>query len=297
MKIIMMRYLIAICLLFVLQIGRQQACAQLSPMGALYFQNQYLGNPAMAGTKGLNVNLGIRQQWSSLPGAPATQILTADYAFAKKAGIGLNISNERSGLFKRMRTMASYAYHLPLNAGNKKLSFGLSLGFTKNRINNEDINGTVNDVIVAGYNQQDTYLDGDFGMAYTSDKLSVQATLPDMKDLFRKDLAQGSVNRSTFFSAISYKIRASGRYGIDMEPKVVYRGIKGLDNILDVGANLTYVDRVSFFGMYHTSQSASFGLGMNYQSFSIVGIYTTATSVLTNYTSGNFEIGLKANVF
>lgn len=29
---------------------QQEAKAQLNPMGALYFQNQYLSNPAMAGS-------------------------------------------------------------------------------------------------------------------------------------------------------------------------------------------------------------------------------------------------------
>src|SRR5690606_11288517 len=146
------------------------------------------------------------------------------------------------GLFKHTRTVASYAYHLPLSSNTTKLSVGLSLGFMNERISNEDINGAPDDISIANYNQRDTYMDGDFGMAYISDKLSIQAALPNMKDIFKKDLISGSVDRSTFFSAISYKIRASGSNGIDIEPKIAYRGIKGFDNILDVGANLTYAN-------------------------------------------------------
>ena len=272
--------------------------AQLNPMGALYFQNQYLGNPAMAGRKGLDVNMGYRTQWSSIPGGPSSQMLTGDYAFARNAGIGLNVSNETSGLFKSLRSVATYAYHLPLSENNTKLSFGLSLGFLNERLSQEDLNGDPNDMIVANYNQRETYVDGDFGMAFTSNKLSVQAALPNMKGVFKRDLVNRSINHPTFFSAVSYKIDGGNPDGIGLEPKVVYRGIKGLNNILDIGANVSYANnKVNLFGMYHSVGSATFGLGMNYQQFSIMGIYSTTNTSLAGYTNGSFEIGLKAAVF
>ncbi len=266
-------------------------------MGALYFQNQYLGNPAMVGRKGLDLNMGFRKQFSSLQGGPTSQTLTGEYAFASNAGVGLKLSGESSGLFKSLRSVASYAYHLPLNENNSTLSFGLSLGFLNERVSQEDINGDPNDVMVANYNQRQAYVDGDFGMAYTNNKFTVQAALPNMKGVFKRDLVNETVDLATFFSAISYKIVTSGANGIGLETKMAYRGIKGLGDILDIGANLTYAnDRVYLFGMYHSSQSATFGLGMNYQSFSITGMYTTTSTPLANYTSGNFEIGLKANI-
>lgn len=297
MKRINMKYLIPACLMFILQMTLHTAHAQINPMAALYFQNQYLGNPALAGMNGLDLSMGYRKQWTNLPGAPSMQSITAGYALTSKAGLGVKVYNERSGLFKHTRTVASYAYHLPLSAAGSKLSFGLSMGFMSDRISNKDISGADPDVTVVNYNQRDTYMDGDFGMAYTDGRLNVQAALPNMKSVFQKDMVQDYIDRPTFFSAISYKIRAGGPAGIGIEPKVVYRGIKGLDNILDIGANLTYAERISLFGMYHTSQSASFGLGMSYQSISFSGIYTTSTAALSPYNDGNFEIGLKAHIF
>ena len=48
--------------------------AQLNPLAGIYFQNEYLGNPALAGKEaGLNLNIGYRRQWSAKPGAPKTQ--------------------------------------------------------------------------------------------------------------------------------------------------------------------------------------------------------------------------------
>ncbi len=297
MKQINMKYLISACLTCILQMMFFAAHAQVNPMAALYFQNQYLGNPAMAGTNGLDLSMGFRKQWTSLPGTPSMQSITADYALTSRAGLGVKVYNERSGLFKSTRTVGSYAYHLPLSATGSTLSFGLSMGFMNDRISNEDINGSGYDPSVANYNQRDTYIDGDFGMAYTDGKLNVQTALPNMKSVFKKDLVQGFVGQPAFFSAISYKFDAGGPTGIGIEPKVVYRGINGQNNILDVGANLTYAERVSLFGMYHTSQSASYGLGMTYQSISFSGIYTTSTAALSPYNNGNFEIALKAHIF
>lgn len=292
-----MKLLISACLIITLQMSYTAVFAQLNPLGAMYFQNQYLANPAIAGMNGLKLSMGYRKQWSGLPGTPSTQSITADYALTGKAGLGVKVYNERSGLFKHTRAVASYAYHLPLNAADSKLSFGLSLGFMNERISDEDIEGVEQDASVVNFNQRETYVDGDFGLAYTDGNLQIQAALPNLKSVFKKDLVQGYVDRATFFSAISYNFRAQNSLGMGIEPKLVYRGIKGLDNILDIGANLTYADRLSFFGMYHTSESASFGLGLRYQSISFSGIYTTTTAALSAYNHGNFEIALTADLF
>lgn len=279
---------------------RQETHAQLNPMGALYFQNQYLGNPAMAGLEsGLNINLGYNKQWYNIPGSPVVQTMTADYALNNKVGLGLNIYNDKAGLFKRTRTVASYAYHLPLNKEDQKLSFGLSLGFMNERVSNENIIGDMDDINIFDYNRRNTYLDGDFGIAYTGTRLTFQAALPNMKSYFKRDILNNPVDRSTFFSAISYKaLLSDGPEAFGLEPKISYRGVKNFDNILDIGANLTYANnRVNLFGMYHSSESATFGLGLNYQSIGFVGMYSTATSALSGYTNGNFEISLKVNLF
>lgn len=271
--------------------------AQLNPMGAFYFQNQFLGNPAMAGMGGLNLNLGIRKQWNTIPGSPATQTMTVDYALTDKAGLGFNVNNDQTGLFKRTRTVGTYAYHLPLNDKDDRLSFGLSLGILSERVSNEELSGDRDDLSVAGFNQRAAFLDGDFGLAYTTKGLNIQLALPNLKGIVKQDEVVGAIDRSTFFSAISYKIKTGISSGLDIEPKAVYRGVNGFNDILDLGANLSYGgNKLNFFGMYHSTRSATFGMGMNYQNFGFGGMYTTSTSALSGYTNGNFELSLRANL-
>ena len=275
--------------------------AQLHPLSGIYYQNRYLANPAMAGLEeGLRLNLGYRQQWSSMPGAPATQSLTGDYGFSSKVGLGLNLYNDKAGLLSRTRVMGTYAYHLPLDGESRKLSFGLSLGFMNERLAEEDVSGNPNDVSIGRVNDRETFIDGDFGLAYTSNKLTVQGALPNMKNFFKKDDNENTVDQSTFFTAVSYKLYfPQSLNGMGIEPKAVYRGVRGHDDILDIGANLTFADEaLSLTGVYHSSQSATFGAGVNYKkTLSIMGMYTTETSALRGYTSGNFELALRVKLF
>ena len=272
--------------------------AQLNPLSAQYYTNQYLINPAFAGAgEGLKLNGAYRKLWSNVPGSPLTQNLTADYGF-NKVGIGLSVNNESAGLQRQTRVVGSYAYHLMLSENNHKLYFGVSLGFMSQRLENADIYGNPNDPMVGQYNDRKTYLDGDFGIAYTSDKLNIQASVPNLKSVLKKDVIK-LADVATFYTAASYKIQLSeGPEGIDMEPKVAYRGVKGFDNIWDAGSQFSIAGRQVFLlAMYHSTENATFGLGMDFRKkYLISGTYTTQTSALSGYTNGSFELNLRLNL-
>lgn len=291
---------ITACLILLLTVAnRDKALAQLDPMGSQYFLNQYLANPAMAGlAEGLILNGAVRKQYSTIPGAPSTQTLTAGYQMNSRVGWGLNLYNDAAGLIRKTRVVGSYAYHLPLSNENNQLHFGISLGFMNERIGYDDVDGDQGDVAIGRFNERDTYVDGDFGAAYTSKHLSIQAAIPNMKSFFGTD-ENNTIDRSTFFSSLSYKwFLNSGIGATTLEPKIVYRGVKGHDNLFDAGANLiTASNQLIFTGMYHSSQSATFGMGVNVNTaLTILGMYTTETSAMQGYTNGNFEVGLKYQV-
>lgn len=269
--------------------------AQLNPMSAVYYQNQYLANPAMSGLQQqLTLNAGIRQQFSTMPGAPLSQFITADYGFAGKAAVGLQVHNDRAGLLKRTRAAASFAYHLPLDQDNRHLSFGISLSFADDDVNLTDLRGDSDDLDVYGVNQRQTYLDGDFGMAYRTDKLQVQGAVTNLKRLLKKDTYHAS-DQPIFFTAVSYRIPASFAM---IEPKVVYRGVNGYKNLMDAGVNFEFsspsVSKVNMLALYHSAGSATFGIGINWNNkLAINGMYTTNTSPLQGYTTGDYELGVR----
>ena len=272
--------------------------AQLNPLSSQYYTNQYLINPAFAGAgQGLKVNGAYRKLWSNVPGSPLTQNLTADYGFGR-VGLGLTVNNESAGLQRQTRVVGSYAYHLPLSGDNQQLHFGVSLGFMSQRLENADIYGNPSDPMVGQYNDRKTYLDGDFGVSYTSDHLNIQASVPNLKSVLKKDVIK-LADVATFYTAVSYRILLSeGAEGVDAEPKVAYRGVKGFDNIWVAGAQIGIADRQAFLlGMYHSTKNATFGLGMDYKrQYLISATYTTQTSALSSYTNGSFELNLRLSL-
>lgn len=270
-----------------------QVNAQLGPLSAQYFQNPYLANPAMAGVnQGLEVSLGYRSQWSKIPGAPEQQALTLGYG-KNRTGWGLNLYLDRAGLQRQLRALASYAYHLPISS-EQSLHFGLSVGVSQQRLSLEDIQGRGDDLSAQRYNDREAYLDGDFGIAYTYNGLRLEAALPNLDRLMRSDRENGMVDIATFYAAAGYRFGISTDQSWQLEPKVAYRGVKGFDSVVDTGAALWFENgQLMLSGLYHSSKSATFGLGMDLRKkYRILATYTTQTSSLSNYTNGSFELGL-----
>ena len=272
--------------------------AQLNPLSAQYFLNQYQVNPAYAGLEdGLNINLNYRKQWSNIPGSPSTQGVTADYKM-NKVGLGINVYNEKAGSLQRTKAMATYAYHLQLNNDSQKLNFGASVGILDERVDYSAVNGDITDPSISQFNNRGALFDGDFGVAYTSNTINIEGAIPNIRSFIKQE-DENNVDRSQFYAAARYKINTgNGANAMLIEPKIAYRGIKGYDNIFDGGANLTFSNKVFLMGMYHSTNSASFGAGINYKnSLSFMGFYTTETSAPQGSANGTFEISLKAKLF
>lgn len=274
--------------------AKQGAAQHLNPFGASYFQNQYLANPALAGSQaGFLGNVGYRKESSDIPNSPNNEYLTAEYGF-DKVGVGLNVFNDKAGVLRSTRVVGTYAYHIELTP-KQHLSIGLSAGVWNQRIDESAVNGEIDDASLGSFNNRKMKFDADFGVAYSYGGLTVQGAFPNLVTYFRKEEDE-IIDRSTFFAAASYKLRfGSDESTIRLEPKVAYRGVKGYDNIVDVGAHVSFMDDLfSFFTMYHTSKSATFGAGLTIKKqIGVMVAYTTNTSELKQYSSGDFELGVR----
>ncbi len=271
--------------------------AQINPFEASYFQTRYLTNPAMAGLdKGLNINLAYQEQWTSFPGAPKQQSFTTEYQATDKVGLGLNINDDQSGLFRQTRIMGTYAYHLPLGGQNQKLNFGLSLGINDSRINYDAINGDISDPVLSQYNQMKPNFDGDLGLSYTSNNLFIEAVMPNLNTtIFNPAKQETDVDRTVFIAAISYKMRLSSESdAFSLEPLAAYREIKGFSSIFDLGLNFKLNDyHLDLQTIYHSNNNIGFGLVLDQQTYAVNFDYNVYTGQITSYTNGAFEIGIK----
>jgi type IX secretion system PorP/SprF family membrane protein len=282
---------------FILSAITYQAKAQLTGLQAIYFENQYLANPAMAGMdKGLNLYAGYQAQWTTVPGGPRLQNYTADYNAGNKVGLGFTINSDQSGLISRTRIMGTYAYHLQVSEAGK-LNFGISVGVNDSYIDYSKINGDQSDVNVALFNQRRIYFDGDLGIAYTTNEgLNLQVAVPNLGSaLFSTNNANLDVDRTTFFTAASYRFPLNTETSnFTLEPKVVFRGVKGFTNMGDFGANLMMQEyHFNITTLYHTNKSVTAGVGFDLKPIRILFSYTSNYGPLSTYADNTFEFGLK----
>lgn len=297
MKNISIRLRLAGCGVLFGTVASLQAQAQLNPPSAIYFQNQYLANPAWAGAEdGATINLGYRRQWSDIDQAPVTQYLSGVYKVDEKAGVGAVLYSEKAGLLRRTKIMASYGYHLPL-ATERTLHLGLSAGVMSEKISNSDVHGDLDDPTVARFNDRGLFVDGDFGVAYTDHSFTLQASIPNIRSTFENE--GNPVDKSLFFAAVSYAWVFEQPFNtFRLEPKVAFRGVKGHDNIVDIGANIRLENqRLNFFALYHSTKNATLGAGLEVvEGVTLTAIFTSETKGLNEYGGGTFEFGLKGKL-
>ncbi len=269
------------------------AYAQLKPVNAIYYFNEYLMNPAMAGKEqAFKGNIGYRKQLTSFGNAPQTQFLTAEYGYDGRSGFGLKIYNDKAGLLRETSVGLSYAYHLSLTEDNK-LSFGLTGIYTKQGLSNGEFSGDLDDPDLIAIEQRKGVFDSDFGMAFSSETFTAQIVLPNLVTTLKNDVDEG-VNYATFFTAISFKIDTElGMF----EPKLAFRGMKGMSGILDFGANfkLNSAGSTAFnvMALYHSSKNTTLGASVAFNDrFSFNTSYTLGGGKIGNYSNGDFELGL-----
>lgn len=267
---------------------------QLSPLGAQYFQNTYLVNPAMAGiNRGLTLNLGYRNQWNNIPGAPKSASLTTDLRL-DRVGLGLSYFQDKAGLINQSKIMATYAYHLPIIEDYENLHFGLSFGIQQEQLDTKAIVGSMNDLVAMGFNENEIRLDADFGMAYSIGGLTAEGSIKDLKQQFTgKGLSFSNFN--TFYSAFSYLFELNDW---NLTPKIAYHGIKDFKNKLDIGVNLMTGDQqIGLTSFYHSNNSFTFGVSYQYRGqLQLMTLYDTPTSTLSGNASGSFEIGVRFRI-
>jgi len=96
-------------------------------------------------------------------------------------------NNHWRASLQRTKAVATYAYHLPLNGENQKLNFGASVGIMKEQVDYSGVNGDISDPNITQFNNKGSLFDGDFGVAYTSNKLSVEAAIPNIRSFIKQE--------------------------------------------------------------------------------------------------------------
>lgn len=157
--------------------GLRKLNAQQRPHYTQYILNNYIVNPALSGIENYtDVKLGHRHQWVGIQDAPVTTYFTVHGPIGKKDfrttatsfeipgenprgkryweeytapephhGVGLTVINDKAGPINRFSALASYAYHIGINA-RTSLAAGFAAGISNTSLNRNKLN-FVNPVI------------------------------------------------------------------------------------------------------------------------------------------------------
>lgn len=274
-----------------------QSYAQISLLDAQVFQNRYLANPAMAGLDGgLRVNLGYRNQWSSIPGAPVDQNFTIDHR-EERVGVGFSVINAKAGDLSHTKMYATYSYALPVNENSGKFHFGWNLGLQTVNFNTQKIIGDPNDQNIARFNDRKVIFDGDFGFGFTTDKFSIDGAVYNLKNQIAKDADELNIGTdfNLFYVGTGYSIKMPEW---TINTKVAYRNIKNYTDIVDFAAEVrTSSNKLGFTGIYHSNKSSTYGISyLHNNEWQFLGMYNTVQNSISNYANGTFELALQVNV-
>lgn len=275
--------------------------AQQLPQISQYMLNDYVLNPAVAGTKPyFDVKFMSRQQWVGITDAPRTFTLSLAAPLKnEKMGVGGYVYTDNAGPTRRTGFQLSYSYILTLNE-SLKLSLAASGGIQQFAIDGSQISLTNNDdPALYGEMRSQLLFDAKFGAYLYHEDFYVGLTFPQLLqnqlDLFESNNAISRLEDHYFLTA-GYHYDINETWSV--EPSVFVKYTQPVPVKIDASARVFYKDMVWVGGSYRNNDAVVAMLGYEYQDAISIGYsYDFTTSNLQNYSSGTHEImlGFKFN--
>ncbi|MEO8587784.1 MAG: type IX secretion system membrane protein PorP/SprF [Flavobacteriales bacterium] len=278
----------------------QAVHAQQLPQLTQYQFNDYVFNPAVAGSRPFfELRSGHRYQWVGIQDAPRTFTLSGTTPLGKNMGVGGYLFTDIVGPTRRTGVQFSYAYHLRLT-DDLKLSLAVSGGLLQFLIDGSKI-----DLHDQGDPTMDDQLRGELE---PDAKFAFYLYHPHF--WFGACAPQLLHNKVYFFDTQSetlsrmenhYYITGGYRFllGEDwkLEPSFMVKYVAPVPAKIDLTATVRYKDAFWLGGSYRTNDAwcAMVGCWIK-QNFQFGYSYDIITSNLNNYSTGTHELMLAITI-
>lgn len=261
--------------------------------------NPFTLNPAAIGLNAdVTAHCHYKKNWLGIAESPEVVQLTIDGASSKnKAGLGLNIINEKAGIFSKTYLSGAFRYRIKLNK-NSGLLFGLAAGFQRQLSDFSKIKADAPAEFAQWPSQQAvTIPDAAFGVVYTFKKLIVSVAA---SQLLQQDYAykEPVYNKELHYKTISqYIISLQNTFTLKHEtwfytPQLILRTPQGLPVQFDFLNTLNYKSKF-LFGVgyrYYYATYATLGFGIT-EKLKIMYSYEYSLGI-QKYTKGGNEVGI-----
>ena len=270
--------------------------AQQIPLFSQYQMNQYIYNPAVAGSEDyLDIRFMQRYQWRGITDAPRTFNLSAYSPIEnQKMGVGGLIYSDIVGPTRRTGVQGSYAYHLQFS-NNMNLSFGLALGMDQYIIDGTQIKlDDSDDPALQNYRGTSLEFTAKFGVYFYADQFYVGFSIPQ---LFNDQIKV--FESATDLSKLEDHYMLNGGYkfhlGNDfiLEPAIMFRYVSPTPVQTDISL-WAYYKEMFWLGLtYRTYDAVAISVGFNYNETFLLGYsYDYTISDLATFSHGSHEIML-----
>lgn len=284
----MKKYIIGIVLISCLSL---QGKAQLyyNNQAARFFRNNYLANPAFAGSRNQPFLYGlVNRSWIGFDGAPTLIQFAGDLPFGAHSGAGLQVASDKSGVLQRTYAKLSYAYKIKLGGPSEWIKLGFSLTGYRQRLDNTAItDGGAIDPTAKAFNDQDWHVDGDFGAVYQTEGFQFSATAFNLRRWF-PPLNEQPVDLETVACMASYAFQTSSN--IELKPLLSARFFTKSNWVAAVGGQFTYDHLFHASAVWQNTGSISGTLGFMVKQLGELN-FTYASNNKQGY-GQQYEVGL-----
>ena len=281
--------------ILMLLVGSSCLFGQQLPHFSQYYLNDYLINPAVAGSRNyFEGKSSHRYQWEGITDAPRTYTISVmGPSKSQKIGMGGYLFTDIVGPTRRTGLNLSYAYHMKMNE-SLKLSLGVSAGMLQFMIDGSKINlRDGGDEILTGGVQSVLVPDAGFGAYLYHEKFYVGASAPQLLNSRVKffDEGQNPEGRLPGHYFVSGGYRHTLTDDFTLEPSVFFKYVKPVPLQMEGTLRIIYQEKLWLSGTYraYDAVTASLGYVIN-NSFVIAYSHDFTTTNLRNYTTGTHEL-------
>ncbi len=282
-------------LLVVLVACTFSSTAQQLPQLTQYQFNDYVVNPAVAGSRPFfELRTAHRYQWVGIQDAPRTFTFSGSSPIGEKMGVGGYLFTDIVGPTRRTGFQLSYAYHLRLT-DDIKLSLAVSAGLLQFLIDGSKIQfHDPSDPVLDNQLRGDLMPDAKFAFYLYGKRFWFGATAPQLfhnKVYFLDPSATLSRMEDHYYVTGGYRIPLGTDWRI--EPSFLLKYTTPVPVKLDLTATIRYKDTFWIGAGYRTNDAYSAMVGYWLKkTFQFGYSYDIITSNLRNYSTGSHEVML-----
>ena len=255
-------------------------------------ENQYLLNPAAAGTSQYNpFSMAYRKLWTGIANSPMMQNLSYNMAFNDYVGIGCKINNYSAGPVSNLGVEATYSYRFALDPGTH-LSLGLSALLYEYRLDKSKLNyENPDDKTITNSSDRLIVPDASFGIYYYNSTYYAGLSIPQLFnrkiDLMNEGALKERQVRHYFLNG-GYLYTINSSY--TLEPNLLVKFIEAGVVQADIGCRVI-VQKTWWGGIaYRTQDALIFLLGIRKDKFTLGYTYEYTLSSLNKYSNGSHEL-------